>query len=665
MSVLTNRVTTEHSSRAAGTVGGFAATEPAGQPTPGALQEGPTGRQAGIGVSGYGIFAGIMAAILPIAISPSVASIEFSLKFALMLLFAGVGLVPLLRLAVRSRIAWPARLLLAFLAVGLISALTSQAPNVGLFGLYLWGTGWLFWLSCAGALAIGSQLHDRDLDWLFGGLVVGAAANALMAIYQIVWQPTSGTFGPYAPNQADGLLGNPVQLEALLLGVIALVAVRLLTRGRFRWHDRSLSRLGFAASFVFLVLCGVALEFTAERLAVVLLAALFVFLLAVGRERAVGVILAIAAGYAIGYAGGGSGLGTRVAQGTSATTVGNRLSFWQIAMHAVAHHPLIGAGPGEVLGATAPLMTRSLSIDIGAGRLFADSHDIFVEVAVTTGLVGLVLFLGFLGSSLLAAWRAGSTFALAALGIFAVELVEPLNVAVTCLAFLCLGAATMPASVVTAVTIERPSTGDEFMTAPISPFVLSRQRPWLRAASSLLVVAALVLAVDVVVGDVALDKAPPSQYQASEARTASSALFWWPQGPASLGLYYSYRTVASHDPARISRFGREAIAADRSAVRRDPADPILWATLGGQDLALHELAEAQAAFEQSLSADPWTEKAFAGLASVALARHQFTRAERYLRVAMPLLPKGAARKSLRLELREAQREAAKAGGHHT
>ena len=53
------------------------------------------------GVSGLGVFAAIGAAALCLAFSPKVNSATFTPKFAVLLLFAAVGIVPLARL-VRS-----------------------------------------------------------------------------------------------------------------------------------------------------------------------------------------------------------------------------------------------------------------------------------------------------------------------------------------------------------------------------------------------------------------------------------------------------------------------------------------------------------------------------------------------------------------------------------
>jgi len=297
---------------------------------------GPSPQDRFGGVSYLGVFAAIGAAALCLAFSPKVNSVTFTPKFAVVLLFAAVGIVPLARLVIAdSPLRWPARAAAAFLAVALVSALVSPSPNIGFFGLYLWGTGWLFWLGAAGAFAIGASLGPKDRRWLFAGLLVGALGNALMAVFQILKNlPTPG-LSLFNGNQADGLLGNPIHLEALLLGTLALVTEKV-CRAPLRWSP-------------VVLLLAVGLEFSFERFALVVLALLVLYALyAYGLRRGGTYALLIAAGYGIAYLGGGSGFSSRVSSGTSETTFGVRLRVWLQGARYVVHHPLLGAGPGQL-----------------------------------------------------------------------------------------------------------------------------------------------------------------------------------------------------------------------------------------------------------------------------------------------------------------------------
>ena len=103
------------------------------------------------------------------------------------------------------------------------------------------------------------------------------------------------------------------------------------------------------------------------------------------------------------------------------------------------HHPLLGVGPGQFRDAVNSTATLSFFQNVLSGRILTDGHDIFVEVVVTTGLLGLVCFLVWLLGAARTAARC--TFLGFAAAMIAVALVEPMNVAVLPLAFLGLGAA--------------------------------------------------------------------------------------------------------------------------------------------------------------------------------------------------------------------------------
>ncbi len=328
---MTGRAITDYSSPA-DVIGGANGVFPDLEPeTPSASASQPQVRTGG--VTGLGVFAAVGAAALCLAFSPKVNSSTFTPKFAVLLLFAAVGLVPLARL-VRSPTAlrWPARAACAFLAVALVSALASPSPVLGIFGLYLWGTGWLFWLGAAGAFAIGASLGATDRQWLFAGLLVGVVGNALVAVIQHVANSSVAGLSLFDGVQADGLLGNPIHLEALMLGALALVLGRA-CRAPMRW--------GAAV-----VILAVGLEFTFERFALAVLALLIAYALySYGLRRGGMFALLVGAGYGIAYAGGGSGLGSRVTGGTGETTFGLRLRVWQHGAHYVLHHPFLGATP--------------------------------------------------------------------------------------------------------------------------------------------------------------------------------------------------------------------------------------------------------------------------------------------------------------------------------
>ena len=242
--------------------------------------------------SALAIFAGLAAAALPIVADPQVGSDTFTPKYLVMLLIAAVGVVPLYRLARSGPLRIPARLGVAFLVVALIAAVLSAVPVEGIFGTYLWGTGWFFWMACIGGWAIGATLDEHGRRILLGGLLAGVLANVLLGIAQVYGTKYAGgvfTAGLLQTfdGQADGFLGNPIHLEALLMGGLALVLGRV-CRKPWPWA-------------LWAAIIALGLELSAERLAPILFVGLAAYALwRYPWHRALVYIGAIVAGYGFG-----------------------------------------------------------------------------------------------------------------------------------------------------------------------------------------------------------------------------------------------------------------------------------------------------------------------------------------------------------------------------
>jgi hypothetical protein len=575
-------------------------------------------------VSGLGAFAAVAAAVLCLAFSPKVNSVTFTPKFAVLLLFAAVGIVPLARLVrARSPLRWPARAAVAFLAVALVSALISPSPNIGIFGLYLWGTGWLFWLGSAGAFAIGASLGPNDRRWLLAGLLVGSVGSALVAIFQIVKNfPTPG-LNLYDGSQADGFLGNPIYLEALLLGGLALVLGRA-CRSPLRWG-------------VVVLVLAVGLEFTFERFALVILALLVLYALyTYGARRGGMFALLIAVGYGIAYRGGGSGLGSRVTSGTGETTFGLRLRVWLEGAHYALNHPLLGAGPGQTRTAMDSISTLSFFQHVLVGRVLTDSHDVFVEVAVTTGLLGLGCFLVWLfGAARMAARCSFLGFAVA---MVAVELVEPINIAVLPLAFLALGAATSVRSRPEGVPDGTSRQLADQQTAQIySPHSNDRGvAGYARITTIVAFVLALLLGVTMVTGDAYMFRGtnfgPGQPFNLAAAKDANRLLPYWPNSALELAQIEAFGSLN-----RVSTGAADLAEARRwtaVAVSRDSDNPQLWTLLAVADVDLKAYGLARTDYYRALSCDKWFTQALQGLGQLAGIAHNWNEAVHFYRLAL-------------------------------
>jgi len=638
-----------------------------GAPPAGQASDTTGGLGARPGVTPAGIGALLVGALLPTAFSAQTLSSSFTPKYLVLLVVAGFGALPLLKLARSSHISLAAKGAVVFLVIALVSALTSQAVNIGIFGLYAWGTGWLFWLGCAGAFAIGARLTAGDLNWACAGIVLGAVGNAVTAVYQIVSSP-GGALALYNSSQADGLLGNPIHLEAILLGALALIAGRAsVSKERMAWWP-------------VVMLLSVALEFTLERVGVLLMIVVILgALVAYGWKRAAPFGLFTLAGWAIGYLAGGSGLGKRVTSGTTETTFGTRLRIWDLALKSTLHHPLLGVGPGELVSGVAPRMTETFARDLGPGTLPVDSHNFVIEVLATTGVLGLLAFLTWVGGAALKARGPFLAFTIMALSV---ELIEPLNIGVTPVALLALGAAT--ASVggqpVGLRALEhwrvrnRPvpsdgsaspgvwasgddtigdsgaqvaasgageagaaAAGAETAAAEGSPGRAGHISLPALVATLVLVVGALFLGGTMVVGDHDLlgeyvDFLPAPKLAAS--LDANRLLPYWPQSASAVAGAYQWQSELAHAPGALGK----AQPYVQRAVNRDRAEPELWADAGDLQLLLGDRPGARQFYLQSLRRDPWTVQALIGLGTIAQDEHQWAASAHWFEMAAAVSP---------------------------
>lgn len=519
------------------------------------------------------VFAATVAALWPIAISPVVQSYTFTPKVAILLLVTAVGGPLLLRLALAGTGA--ARAALAFLLVALVSALSSASPLVGLFGTYSWGTGWLFWCGVASAWATGASLTARGRQLLVSGLLVGASVNAAVAVAQEALRLRSPVLGLYQGTQADGLMGNPIYLESILLGALALTLVRT-CRSSWRWS-------------VVASLLAAALELSGERFAVALLALLACYALAAFRSpRAAGYVAAVGAGYGLAYVSTTRLLHERL----GASVVSNpRVTLWRTLLHALAHRVPLGFGPGQTMAAATAYQPLALARRLPVATYFTDAHDLVLEVAVTTGALGLLAFLGFAALSLRRA--SGALLGFAAMAL-AVELVEPLNVCVTPIALLALGAA----------------------GASAEPGRRSAGRPVQLALRSLLVAVALGSAALVLVGDLELDRGLLHYDYASTAR-AAELLAVWPEPALDAAQVATYRSIGARAPRYWLAEARHWYA---EAASRDPSNTQIWAELAGSDVALGRHARAVSEYRRALQLDRFDTDALLGLGHLELRR---------------------------------------------
>lgn len=574
---------------------------------------------------------------------------------------AGVPLLLARLLPGSRRTRWEraaAALLVAWLAVALISALHSSRPVLSIVGSYNQSEGWLLDVVLGAFWAFGVALRSTGRALLGSALVVGGVANSTVAVLQVL--VGLARFGlPLHDGQADGFQGNPVFLGGIAAAGAVLVLVRAFERGATR-RDLALVAVLAAGAGI-----------SAERMsALVVLVAAGAMALAtrfrrgaspsprsadVGAERrwwgrGVPDVLATAAAVA-GLVGGAAlpvlrhttSVATKL--GASAEgTFGDRLHAWLEGLRAIGHQPLLGAGPGRFQAATSSLFP--LWFDrANANQVFGDAHNLVVEVAVTTGVLGL---------GALTAWAAVSVprcrgpllgFAAAAL---AVELVEPLNPVLTPLLFLAFGAAAgagrdrMRGRAGSAPDVR--DTTFPVATAPEPGGAAARTRA--RVVTAAMAAAAIVgvlLATDLVVGSrLMVDSgnavmATGERRALADATAANRMLSPWPQSAGAMAFVVAFGRSAPGAPTPLA----QAAAWEQVAAARDPMDGPAWASAAQTQLQLGRLGRAAADAAQARRSMPWNASALQILGTVALDRGDVPMARRWFSRLVQVQPRPA------------------------
>lgn len=526
--------------------------------------------------TGLGVVAAGTCLLLPIVFSPSVYATSWTPKAAVLLVGAAVGLPVLAWLAIRpGPLALAARCAVAFVALSVLSTLLADRPVNAILGLYGSGTGLLFVVALATAWALGAAVPLAERGTVTTALVAAGLVNALVAVTQMTLDLERLDLGLYE-GRAYGLLGNPVHLAAFAAGSLALVVGRLRHGPTLPWCPAA----GLLAA---------AVELSGSRAG--LLAAAGVVLWGctqLGRRRAAALVVAVAVGLgggiALTTATDGTGTSERVASAGGGGGVEGRAANWWSARLAVAERPLLGSGPGTYRHATAEHRPVVVARAFGPDAYYADAHNLVVEYATTTGVLGLAALLGFL---VVAVRRARGPLLAFCLAVLAVGMLEPQMVATTPLALLALGAASRH-------PVELPASRSRSVT------------------TGLAVVAAGVAAAVLLVGDFHLDQAR-LDFARPHVESAQRVLPW-PEPALIAARIDAFDGRPTGDEALLD----SARAWRLEAIRRDPSDPVLWLVLADGDVAEGRPASAERAYGEVLVHNPVSTRALNGLAQLAL-----------------------------------------------
>ncbi|HYD10513.1 MAG TPA: tetratricopeptide repeat protein [Acidimicrobiales bacterium] len=543
------------------------------------------------------LLAATTAFLLPVAFSPNVYATFWAPKAAVVLVAGGFGLarVPAALGAPASR--RPMQSALALLAVSCASTLLSPRPLNALVGLHNWGTGLVFVACLVGMFALGATTADDRRVRV--ALLAGIGLSCLVGVLQVAADLSLPSLEVH--GRPTGLAGNAAQVGALAAAGAAVCAA-----GRHR-------------AWLLGVLVGAAVaQLTGTRialLALVLAVALAGVRLGWRRLAALAVVVAlgVGAGTALGTAGG---VPTATARANEQLLAGGggggirvRAEIWASARHALLERPVLGHGPGRFGAATSADRTLDVVRIAGSGANNVDAHNIVVEHAVTTGVLGAAALLAWLTLALRRA-RGWPLFGAIPLGL--VGLTQPQSVGTTPLLFLLLGAAIAVA----------PSATSRRLTA----------RPLLVAGALGTAAAGTLL-----VGNVALLDAR-NGLLVEDARRADDLIGVWPLPATITARAYAFAALDTEDPVRREELAAAARSWYLEAAARDVSDPEAWITLAERERADGLLDEAERHHRAALEWDPFSLRAFIGLGHIEVARGDPSAAREWFERAYDLDP---------------------------
>jgi len=190
---------------------------------------------------------------------------------------------------------------------------------------------------------------------------------------------------PRAKNRGQGWVAV-VTLAGALLGLVLTAGLLVLTQSRSAWIGGAVGSLTLLALWV-----GAGKQIWPRRVA----GAALVLVLVLG-----GVVYARTGPERLAALWESPGGVETDVVGT--VTLSGRVEIWSRALYAIQDFPFTGCGLGtfrKVVWILYPLFTISPEQDI------AHAHNMFLQVAVDTGLPGLIAYLALLGSAATVGWR--------------------------------------------------------------------------------------------------------------------------------------------------------------------------------------------------------------------------------------------------------------------
>lgn len=393
----------------------------------------------------------------------------------------------------------------AFLIFSCFSAIFSTQAYISFFGIYIEGTGWLFYLACICAWAAGIKLVKGNISKqaLMNILTAGAIFNSLFSVLQMEFSIHNVAYngllqtGDFA---ASGIFGNPVYFAQFITAVLVMNLFR---------NDISIRARGIIAIFL-----GFGIELSGDRMAVVIvvLAGIIVmfkkpfkFSLQMG--------ISIISGYLVGFGVDryfqNSPLKYQLSTSSLGTGFSARFVLWKLVSHRIISSPFFGKGPESTLRETLPFYTSIIAKQLNiTNGLYGDSHNFILELLLSVGIVGFIPLVIFFIRQIKLSRGPLAYFVVASIPF---ALIEPLNIMVDLAIMVSLGASTVILG--KDESVNNNVHADQVELSDLSASAESRNvKSVLNIASGLLLFLALICSVLLVADDAYYAEAPNTYF---------------------------------------------------------------------------------------------------------------------------------------------------------
>jgi O-antigen ligase len=251
-------------------------------------------------------------------------------------------------------------------------------------------------------LCLGAILERRHVRWVMMAFVIGAALS-------VMWGAAKGGLSvrsgggevANADGRFQGGAGDPNYLAAILVPAIMLAA------GLAMW--RSAARRTLLALATAIIAIGLAATQSRGGLigaAVCALVALFIWR---GRRALILGVIGLALLALVGFFVANPGALARIQESNQGS---GRVDIWKVAWRVVHDHPIVGTGIGQFAQ-----VSPHYTLQPGALRfvgLIVEKHivvhNLYLQLWVETGIIGLLLFVSVIVASLARAFSAARSF---------------------------------------------------------------------------------------------------------------------------------------------------------------------------------------------------------------------------------------------------------------